>query len=340
MALEGFSCPPGSPTYGERHEIAYCLGECAAPCVSGPLLKSIYEADRANYHQGTYLSASLLAGAGCARKTILERQYPFYEYPVNRWYSFRGTLAHSLIEGTSGLEQYGWLQELRMKVPLVYPGEPSPIFDEGKFTGEFDETQPLVLTLSGTTDAFNVLRGELHDFKSMADIKAVEMATGQHLWGGDEYTMSRNIPDKFVWQTNIYRWLIAHTPIPDDMREAFDLQGEFFRAPDVLVIQGFSMMYLPRTGSGVEVKVPKGRRSVRETFEVEAVPVLPLEEVEAYIRPRALKWYRYLTLNEYPPVADEQTKWLCKFCAFNGEQIEGERCFPERERYEQAKEAA
>lgn len=330
MPLVGYACPVGSPTYGERHDVAHCLGECQKPCVSGPLLNAIYRAERENHHVGAYISASMLTGGNCSRQVVYERTYPFYEYPRSRWWAFRGTMNHTLVEQAGvGMEAYGWGQELRMAVPLVYPDLPAPIFDPdtGLFTGQYDDRKPLEFTLGGTTDAHNVLRGALHDYKSMADAKVLMTAQGAK--GG---TFSPQLDDKWVWQLNIYRWLVAHTRIAPEVRERFNLEGEFYPAPTELVIQGFGMMDLLQTGTSVQVKVPNGKWAKYATFDVDAVPVLPLDEIEAYIRPRALQWYRYLVLGEVPPVVEEADKWLCKGCCFNGDLIEGERCHPTEER--------
>lgn len=330
MPLIGYACPPGSVTFGERHEVAYCLGQCAHPCVSPPLLNAIYRAERENHHVGAYISASMLTGGGCARQVVYERTYPFFEYPRNRWWAFRGTLGHSLVEAAGvGMEAYGWRQEVRMAVIMRYPDQPSPILDPetGLFTGQYDASRSLEFVLGGTTDAHDVLNNAIHDYKSMADAKVVMTVQGKK--GG---TFSPQLDDKWVWQLNIYRWLMAHTPIDADVRERFDLQGEFYTPPSKLVIQGFSMMDLVRTGASLEVKVPSGKWSKYTTFDVAEVPVLPLDEIEAYIRPRALEWFNYLVLGREAPVVVEEEKWLCRYCCFNGELVDGERCFPTAER--------
>lgn len=335
MPLIGYACPPGSPSHGERHEVGFCLGQCPHPCVSPPLLNAIYQAERSNHHQGAYISASMLTGGSCARQTVYERTQDFYEYPINRWWAFRGTIGHALIEGAGdSVAPYGWIQEMRMSVPLVYPDLPQPVLDEsGRWTGDFLD-EPLTITLGGTTDAYNPLIGELHDFKSAADEKVVMMAQGS---SSDAHTFSPQVKDEWVWQTNIYRWLLAGSLIPDEIRERFALVGEYYPAPTKLVIQTFSMMALVRTGSTVEVRVPvksygKYAKKEKQLYTIDEVPVLPLAEVEAYIRPRALEWYQYLILGAQPHVVALDKKWMCINCTFNGERIKGERCHPAAER--------
>jgi hypothetical protein len=348
MAITGYTCPPWMPTAGRQNPIAYCLAGglpegCPHPCVSPPLLAAIYQAEVSNHHVGSYISATMLSMSGCPRQTVLERGLPgrppdpWYETPIKRWWPFRGVLAHALVENAGDLvTPMGWLQELRMRVPLQYPELPQPAFDaQGVWTGDFVAGEHLVITLGGTTDAYNPRIRTIHDFKSQADTKVEMMAR------------KGTCDPKHAEQLNVYRFLVSRTPIDAALAAkcrvaGFDPTGhDYLPAPESLVIQGFSMMALARTGSAVELKVkPDGVKWARkETFEIAPVPVWPLDEIEAWIRPRALAWYRWLVLGQPTPIVDEADKWLCRGCAFNGELVEGGVCFPERERYQQQRAA-
>lgn len=324
MPLAGFACPPWVPTAGQQNAIAHCLGSCPHPCASPLLLNAVWRANHANHHKGAYISASLFAGNACARQTTYERFYDFYEQPTRTWWPFRGTVVHTVIEhaGLEDMLQYGWLQELRMAVPLTYPDVPSPVLTEdGTFTGEFSD-EPLTVTLGGTTDAYNVRTRELHDFKSMADEK-VEM-----------FAKAGKVEKKWEIQLNVYRWLVSQTPTPSYVKAAFgDTVGEFLPPPEKLVIQGIGMMNFPRTGSAIGLKVREdGSRYKRYAeYTIEDVRVWSLDETEAFVRTEAIKWYRYFLLRHEAPIVDEENRWLCKGCAFNGEVVQGGVCFPTRE---------
>ena len=323
MPLRGFVCPPGVPTAGTRNELEWCLTRCPHPCVAPPLLLAIYEADRQNYHQGAYISASMLAGAGCPRQTGFERFEDLYEHPERRYWPFRGTHAHSIIEaGRAKLAPMGWLQELRMAVDLTYEGEPAPVFDDNGVVVSLDSNRPLVITVGGTVDAYRPVAPPypLWDFKSMADAKARMFVKGEK--GG---TFSKNLEDRWVWQTNIYRWLTGLTVIPKDIKRRYKLKGKNFPTPEFIGIQGIAMMHIPRSGAPYTL-------AKDGTYEIDHVPLLDLEEVEAFVRENALKWYRWLVKREPAPVVPTELKWLCKNCPFNGDVIAGERCFPDRER--------
>lgn len=270
----------------------------------------------------------MLCESVCARKTYFERREPFYEVPTRCWWPVRGTLLHTVVEaaGLDELEQYGWIQEMRMAVPLKYPDIPQPELDAaGNFTGTFLD-EPLVITLGGTCDAYNCITRELHDFKSMADIK-VEM-----------FVKAEQAEEKHEIQLNVYRWLIANTKTPRILRKRWPDLPKFLPPPERLVIQAIGMMDIPKSGGrfGMRVGTPGSKYKRYQEFEVAGIPVWPLEKTETFIRERALNWYRWLVLGELPPITAELVgkdghRWPCKSCAFYGEMIPNGICFPNEE---------
>jgi hypothetical protein len=289
----------------------------------------MYEADITNHHVGSYISATMLTGAGCRRQVFYERTVDYYEVPLRRFWPFRGTLAHRAIEGAGeALIPYGWAQEVRLSTELTYD-LPAPIFDGDRFTGRFDESKSLVVPLGGTTDAVNPYRKLLVDMKSMAENKVYKFVTGN-----TKGTYSAHHADSHVEQLNIYRWMLARTPIPQALREKWiaaglpPIKSRCFPAPTTLTIQAFSMMDMPH--SAMQYSLKDGY--TKTTFEIDAVPVLPLAAIEEMIRPRALLWYKALVLGIIPPVVEKEGDWMCRSCPFNGEKIPGERCFPTKER--------
>jgi hypothetical protein len=288
----------------------------------------MWRANHGNYHKGSYISSSMLAGSGCARQTWYERFYDFYETPRRVYWPYRGTVAHALIEDTGDeAQKHGWMQEIRMSVPLVYEDLPEPVFDEnGAWTGDFNHDKPLVITLRGTCDAYNVLDRRLDDYKTLADTKIPDFLAGKQ---GGEY--SKTIKDSWVLQLNTYAWLIARTRV-DEYLPWFEEYGftvpasGFFPKPETAHIQMITMMEPILTGSNYTPLRSK------QIFEVDAVPVLDDSIIEPFIREEALKWHRYLVLGQKPPVVSKEDSWLCKGCSMNGELIFGERCFPNKER--------
>lgn len=327
MPLEGYVCPEGGESPGRQNAVTYCLTQCQQPCVTPPLLAAMWKSDTENYHRGDYISASMLAGSGCSRQVLLERYEPFYDLATKRYWPFRGTHAHAIVEGAADLlAPYGWLQEIRMSTTLTYAELPAPILsDTGDFTGAYDESQPLQVVVRGTCDAYNPITRTLVDCKSMSD-KKVEMM----IKGSTPGTWSAHLQDSWIAQLNIYRYLIAQTPVPRQVKTSFKqhglpaLKGKTFPAPDQLYIQGIAMMHHPVSGSRLAFKEPRKGINV---YEIDHVPVWSMEDIEAYIRPRALEWYRALVLREQPPVVPLEKAWLCKNCAFHQTA-----CFPDQER--------
>lgn len=204
------------------------------------------------------------------------------------------------------------------------------------FTGRYDHNERLVVRLRGTGDAYNPFTRKYADGKSMADKKAIMTIKGDKAG-----TFSKNLQDEHVWQFNIYRWMIARTRISDEVRAEFRaldlpaLPGRNFPAPTELVMQGASMMEQPRSGAPYSLK----DRGTTTLYDIDPVPVLPLHEIEDYVKPRALRWYRWLKLGEPTPVVSESKKWMCQGCFANGEVVPYGTCFPTAERKQESGDA-
>jgi hypothetical protein len=295
-----------------------------------PLLASMWKSDTGNIHTNDYLSASMLAGGNCMRQTYYERYEPFYEVPQKRFWPFRGTMIHTFIEGAGDLiERYGWMQEMRMETSLTY-AMAAPVFEEdGTWTGDFDSTKDLEIKLKGTTDAYNPFTRTLVDLKSLADAKVQMM-----IKGSSPGTYSKHLQDSWIAQTNIYRFLAARTRITPEMRALWakydlpEIKGRTLPAPTNLVIQGVAMMSTPRSGAAFAHK----ERGTTTLYDIDRVPVWNIQEIEDFIRPRALTWYKALTMRQVPGVVGKDKAWLCGVCAFNGEKVEGQICHPTAER--------
>jgi hypothetical protein len=202
-------------------------------------------------------------------------------------------------------------------------------YTESVFTGRYDQNEGLVIKLRGTGDAYNPFIRKYADGKSMADQKAIMTIKGTKAG-----TFSKNLQDEHVYQFNTYRWLVARTKIPEEVRQEFValglplLKGRNFPAPTELIMQGASMMDQPRSGALYSLRY----RGTTTLYDIDAVPVLPLHEIEEWIRPRALQWYRWLKLREPTPVVSKDRDWLCGFCFANGEMLPYGTCFPKAER--------
>lgn len=322
MALIGFVCPPGSDEPGRRNDVSFCTQQCTNPCVLPPLTASIYAAERGNYHQGAYISASMIASGGCPKQTWLERRVDYYDTIRRRFWAFRGNIVHHMIE-KAPVELIGnrWVQELSMHTMLDFPDEPAPLFDEnGVFTGEFDHSDFLRLRLNGTCDAYDVPNRTLWDVKTTGDFKMDQFIDGKDFGDG----IVRNIDPIHIMQMQVYCYLLSKTPMPDAVADQLGVpRGTLMPKPEQIIIQKIGMMDLARSGYDHLVK-RKGKKSL---LPIEHCPVYENDDIEAWIRPRALDWYKWLVLGEEPPVVPKKDQWLCYGCSFKDVE-----CHPDVER--------
>lgn len=322
MPLTGFVCPPGAEEPGRRNPVSFCVQGCATPCALPPLIAAIHAAERQNYHQGAYISASMLASGGCPRQTWLERRVEFYDTIRRRFWSFRGGIVHAMVEGAPQHWFDGrWVQELSMHTMLEFPDLPAPLFDdEGRFTGVFHGTACLQLRLNGTCDAYDAVHRALWDAKTTGDYKLDQFIRGKDFGDGQ----LRHIDPVHIMQMQVYAYLLARTPMTDEIADTLSLpRGSCYPKPEEVIIQKIGMMDVARSGSLHETK----KYGTSTLHAIEHCPVYDDEVIEAWIRPRALQWYRWLVLGEQPPVVSDDDSWLCRSCQFYGAE-----CVPEPER--------
>jgi hypothetical protein len=164
------------------------------------------------------ISATMLTG--CLRQAALEQLLPYTDRPSRRWSALRGTLFHALVEEAHAPHL---IVEVRFRKAYA-PGQ--------YLTGKMDEVDPV--------------RQVIVDYKTSTELP---LESDVRLGGRKE---------SWVWQTNIYRWLL-------DGGERMDT-GETVHYP----IQTLGIVVM----------------TMREVGKYN-VPLLDLEQVERYIRQRA-----------------------------------------------------
>lgn len=274
MPLKGFICPPISGEEpGRNNTLSYCIKKCKSPCVSPHVLEAIYSLESKNPHKGKIISVSALTG-GCKRKTVLERTEDFYVEPDKKLPTFRGTMVHAVIEEakTTRIKKAKWLIEEHMELPV--------------------KTKSGDWILSGTLDAYDVLRETICDVKTLQEYALEKMVTGKQ-----NGTWSKHIPDQYVKQQNLYRYMGRKLGLFDAKR--LRLQAI-----------GFGRMIL----TGTQVKF--GKKGREELYTLPDIPILPDEEIESWIQIEGDQWYRILFMGEKAPVVDKEYSWLCKSCVF------------------------
>lgn len=276
--LEGFICPEHGEAPGRENNIKYCITECPNPCTAPNVLVTMLNAERANYHQGKRISVTMLTG-GCKRRTLLERNLPYYVEPDRALPAFRGSLIHALVEEAGDmLKEFGWQIELHLELVVRTK------------SGEW--------ILTGTLDAYDSLRKTLYDLKTLQEYAVKMMVLGKN-----KGTWSEHIPDYYVKQTNIYRYMAKKL--------------ELFTA-EHLKLQILTFRQLLLTGKTHMVGLQKGFKWSTEEYTIPPVPILDDELVKEWIESEGEEWYRILFEGAHAPVVSKDQKWLCKICPFIG----------------------
>ena len=291
MGMKGFICPEHGESPGRKNLPNYCVTKCTMPCVAPQVLNAMYETEKQNPHKGKIISASMLCG-GCKRKDFLQRTLDYYIKPDDKLPTFRGTLVHKIVEDAKQvrLAKAGWLLEKHMELPV--------------------KTEAGEWTLSATLDCYDASRKTLYDVKTLGTFATTKLVTGT-----EPGTWSKNIPDSYVKQLNIYRYM-AH-------------ELKLFKVERLrLQLIDFSRLIL----TGTRVKYGYGKN--QKVSDVPDVPILSKKVVEEIIQREGDLWYRILFANQQPPVVGADYDWLCKICHFNGTKFCPD---PKKEREEQIK---
>jgi hypothetical protein len=233
-----------------------------------------------NYHTGKRISVTMLTG-GCKRQGLLSRNVPFYLTPQRAMPLYRGALVHNIAEEIKDeIKKYGWEIELHMELPC--------------------STKSGNWTLTGTLDALDRPRKTLIDVKTLQDYAIKLMVTGKN-----HSEWSDHIPEQYIKQLNIYRYMLKEL----DIAEVERLRLQVFAFKDFIF-----------TGNKQIVALQKGFKYTKEEYDIPDVPILPDEVVKQWIDTEGDEWFRIMYKGAYAPVVDKSWSWLCKICQFNGTQ--------------------
>lgn len=279
MPLVGFTCPSHGESPGRDNAIDYCLTQCKSVCAAPHVLAGMMQDEEADYHKDRRISVTMLTG-GCKRRTLIERMAPFYALPKSRLPTYRGRLIHSLVEDTRPvMEKLGWMIEMHMELPVTTKS------GQWKLTATLDALDPTMV---------------LYDIKTFQDYALTKMVTG-----ANKGTWSDHIPDQYVKQMNLYRYLlhVLHGVAVSKMR-----------------IQIMTFGDLVLTGTSPVVGIRKGYKWTQEQYEIPDVPMVEDDLVQHWINHEGDMWYRIMYEGEKAPIRDTEWEWLCKYCQFKGTQ--------------------
>lgn len=208
--------------------------------MSPGIIAAITQVTTTNHHVGRYVSAT--STTGCKRRLKLERTVD-YEVPLAAlWASFRGTIIHGVIEAAAEMKLFdgkslldlGYLIEQHLKVgwcldcaapftckPTAAPdtfAEACPTCGSDQtflFGGTLDMLGPAPFYGYGEFDPeTGVLTCILEDNKTMADGYAMDHFI---IGNNPEYAYHKHVKDDYVWQANIYQYLLKYVPIPANL---------------------------------------------------------------------------------------------------------------------------
>lgn len=272
MPLIGIKCKKGNVLFDD------CL-KCGE-CVPRFLIKSIQNINSHDYHKGDVITATSMLG--CLRETYYQRKYDYFSPVQSVYYSWRGTLAHTIFE-TVDLDD--WIAEERYEKKL------------GGFT------------ITGQIDGYDKRIKRLMDIKTIKDF-------------GINYVIKSGAKNDHTIQLSIYKWLapyaIKSAQICYIGMNAFVLTGQ----PNSLTIWARHEPRVSKKTNVIDVVSTGKENYKKEkqyvvTYDTPKVKLLSKKKVEEFILPRATMLNLAFTEDVVPPKCDEETRrWKCSdYCS-------------------------
>ena len=141
MSFAGFICEVDGKPRSPQDCLACALKGSLPGCqFTPPILRGIVQA---NLPRG-YTGWSVTQLTACPRKVRLRIEHPWHEKPSQLYYSWRGQIAHGIVEGAHGLDQ---------------------VLAEMRFSAEVDGT-----LVSGMPDVVYVAHRHLQDYKTTKEV--------------------------------------------------------------------------------------------------------------------------------------------------------------------------
>ena len=272
MPLKGFKCKKGDVLFKD------CL-ECGE-CVPRFLAKSIHNIQSHDYHKGDVITATSMLG--CLRETYLQREYDYFSAVDSIFYSWRGTLAHTIFE-TADLDD--WISEERY---------------EKKLNG---------ITITGQIDGYDKRLKRLYDIKTIKD-------------GGMNFVIKHGAKNDHILQASIYKWLCPFTVKDAQIcyisMSGYTLTGQPNTVSTWLKNKPkeggkYNIIDVVETGKENYQK----QREFLVTYDTPPLKLLSTKKIEEFMSAKALILNEAFTKGVTPPRCDEDTRrWKCdKYCS-------------------------
>ena len=275
MPLKGFTCEKhGILTFNDA-----LTGKC--DCIPRFIYDSLIESNTYDYHKGNVITATTLLG--CLRETYFQRTQDYVASPRELYFSWRGTLIHSVFE-RKNLD--GWISEKVVKKPIT--------LKDGS-----------IIEITGKLDGYDEYLKILWDIKTIGD-------------KGIDFIIRDGAKEDQIAQVNIYRWLsdyeIHRLRIIYLSMMTFLQTGHTNRIvknlkyqPDVEKLK-FAYMTPPKD----EERNSSGYGPYQLFYETPEIEIWTDDQVTDFILPRATILKDAFDNNIIPPKCDKETQtWKC-----------------------------
>lgn len=279
MPLVGIDCPK----HGQLSFEEAVTGKC--DCTPRFLLDSIINVAQRDYHKGNLISPTSLLG--CLRETYLTREYNYFATVSQLYYSWRGTLIHSVLNRP---KLKNWVSEKTYKKTLAL-------------------NKKKAVTIKGTIDGYDELTFTLWDIKTIGD-------------RGLNFIIKDGAKKEHVEQLNIYRWLCPF--VIKRMRSIYITMMSFIQTGQINeVIEKYKnppdqkkkgIVYYKQIS-----KNPSGYNDYILYYDTPEVSTWGKQETVDFMRPRAIILNKAFEKKIVPPMCDKETQvWKCKrYCKVN-----------------------
>jgi len=273
MPLIGISC--------QKHGLLSFEEALSGKCDCTPrfILDSIISIAKQDYHTGNKITATTLLG--CLRETYLQRTYDYYATIQQIYYSWRGTLIHSILERPN-LE--GW-------------------HSEELFSKKITLADGRAVEISGKIDGYDEPTKTLWDIKTIGD-------------KGISFIVKDGAKEDHIPQVNIYRLL---SPFQIERLRIIYLSMMTFVQTGQMNEMTQSYKYPPRQKTYgyssiklLEKNERTGYGKYKLSYDTAEVPTWTDEKTIEFIKPKATILLDAFDKNIIPQKCDKKTQaWKC-----------------------------
>ncbi len=286
MTQLGVHCPRGNISHKECKR---CSANPLRPCSWTPDMLELIRSENDDQPAPDAFTPSRLLD--CDRKSALISQHDYYQDLDNVWPIVRGHMVHALMERSSNPNALRQFREVRFDTEI--------------------ETKYGKQRFLGKPDLINVLYEHVDDGRTWWGVSIVDYKSHR------EVEHSLVAPErKHVMQLNMYAWLVTQC-----LPKCKDNLPYARNWPDVVEVIELELVYVdmsrvrrftsegPLKGKG---KLLDRRTREKEVLDLEPIPLMSLEDTEAWIRKHIEM--KIEAKNVLPPPLEGDAARICPYC--------------------------